>query len=253
MTQPNSFSFIPAKLTMIFGALIGVTAMVLILIFGINPNRPHEGEAGATVYPSSLAALATGCGDYFRWDTEPVKHYAYITEDEKKKLKILPQPPMNIPAYGYMTEFPLAQSDTNKFFTPDDLGNEEIPITTILRTMFDYGTTIIWYNPLNDIVALDVRAYVSEHENVMGVPWIYEERYIPLDRDVAFSSWGITQSCKSFSYATANDFIEFTHEFPVAREDVPPHAKITLNGQVVPMLHIGPYTSSEYIDRLSSK
>ncbi len=250
MTTQNSFSFTPSKIIMLLSVLAAILVMVFIVIFGINPNKPTEGEAGSTVYPPTLSALATGCGDYFLWDTAPATHYAYLTQDELETTKFF-QPPMNLPAYGYMSEQPMAEGDTNAFLTPQDLDNTAIPFPTVLRTLFDYNVTIIWYDPNNTAIILDVKDYVSQHKDVMAMPWLYTDRQIPLNRGVAFSHWGITQSCSSFSESMANDFVTFTAQHPIQHDITPPHAVIT-NG-TAPMLNIGKYTVTEYLGKLSGQ
>jgi hypothetical protein len=81
MANQNTFSYTPSKILMLLSAFGVAITMMSIVIFGLNPNKPKEGETGSIVYPPTLAALATGCGDYFRWDTEPKKHYAYLTDE----------------------------------------------------------------------------------------------------------------------------------------------------------------------------
>jgi hypothetical protein len=148
-----------------------------------------------------------------------------------------------------MAETPMSKADTNSFITSEDLQGVAIPYPTILRTLFDYDVTIIWYDPEDPILMIDVRGYVSEHENVMALPWLYTDRQIPLDRKIAFSKWGITQSCSNFSVGTVNDFVEFTQKYSVAHEETPPHAQLNEN-KTVDMLYVGPYSQKEWSDKI---
>src|SRR5690606_37119252 len=97
----------------------------------------------------------------------------------------------------------------------------------ILRTMYDRDTIVVWYSP--DIALADyelIKQYVSEHDNILAVKWENEQgSQIPLDRKIAFSAWGISQSCEFWTDQTFETFADFAKENRVERPETAPMAE----------------------------
>lgn len=233
-SSSSTFSYTGTKLTLISGAVVAVLIMVLATVLGINPNQPQPTRYGGTQYPAPLTSLAAGCGDFFLYP--PLEsQYGVILDDDKNDVLTIPSHPMTVPVYGYMSETSMADSDI-RLYEPDEL-RQPISLQTILRTMYDKDTTVVWY--AEDISQGDfavLRAYVRDKTNILVVPWEYGDNSLPLDRKVAFSQWGISQSCEFWTDETFETFLEFAEDNRLERNPNPRVVRPNENGLLPPII-----------------
>lgn len=234
------FSYLGTKIGLVAGAVTVIGGLVLGTIFGLTPNAPSKSAYDSVEYPAGLTSLVNGCGNFFTYKPEPGEQYAELTPEVLAKMddpKDISLQPMVVPVYGYMSPEGLPGQDI-RFYDMDEL-DEPLPMETILRSMYDYDTMVIWYT--EEIAATDledIRTYVQKNENVMALKWDYKDKKLPLGRSVAFSKWGISQSCDVFTEGVVNNFTEFARDHYVERseEDVPPAKFIKNSNKLYPIL-----------------
>jgi len=222
--------------------LLGTVGLVLgglvVATYNVpSQNAVTKGQFGSTMYSSSLTATANSCGETFRFKTNeslygeiPQEFYAKPNDDNTFNI---PKHPMIVPVYGYMSSRPLSAEQVR--FYADDEDYQEVPIQVVLRTMWDYDTKVIWYGDKatsGDIY--NIEQYVKTHSNVLALPW-KSETPIPLQRNIAFSSWGISQSCGTWDETVFNEFTKFAEDNPVKHEDTPPVSKLSKYGKLYPI------------------
>jgi hypothetical protein len=213
----------------ILGTIVVVVGLLVTATLNLNPElAPSKGDFGSVVYPASIRAISDSCGDIFRF-TPSSSLYAEIPEDiytNKKDNSEIPAPPMIVPVYGYMASRPLADSQIH-FYAAKGFKASTIPRQLILRTMFDKGTKVIYYTDkinAGDLIA--IKQYTTVHPNVLAIPWTMQEP-LPLNRDIAWSTWGISQSCSKWDDSVFDEFASFVKAHPVTHEKTPRVAKLT--------------------------
>lgn len=230
--MPNvSFSYTPTKLAIVGTAVLAALVMIVVVVFGINPNKPQPGPNNSTQYPANLAALANGCGDIYMFQPA-INQYGQIPNSllQSGGTIEVPLPGMVVPVFGYMSAKPLADSQI-RFYGKNEL-QKPIDRTQILRTMYDRGTTVVWYDQTispGDYTALE--NYVKTHKNILAVKWEYGTA-LPVNRTIAFSTWGISQTCQFWNNNTFKDFQKFANEHPVNHPATPPTPKLTSQGKL---------------------
>jgi hypothetical protein len=216
----------------LFGVILGVISVLTIATVNISPQLAAvAGDYGSTIYPASIRAVSNSCGDIFAF--EPDENFfgeipAEFLDPENVKSDIpISTHPMIVPVYGYMSPAPLAKTDIH--FYPAE-GFMEIPYATILRTMYDLDTAVIYYDsgvPAGDLIA--VQQYALENPNTLVVPWTFEDS-LPLKRELAYAVWGISQTCGTWDEDVFTEFRLFTEENTVSRPSPAPAAKLTDDG-----------------------
>jgi hypothetical protein len=233
MSKSISFSYFGTKLIIVISVITTLLLMMLITVFGITPNEPTRGQYGATQYPASLTSLASGCGDYYLFEPSEGQ-YANIPAEKRDQITTVPVHQMSVPVYGYMNNSPLFDEEI-RFYGMDEL-DEPILMDKILRTMYEKDTTVIWYTA--DIAPDDyslLQDYVVAHDNVLAVKWEYLNGVLPADRKVAFSTWGISQTCEFWTDSTFERFESFIQERPVAKTGTVPVAVVSEKNTLLPL------------------
>lgn len=217
------------------GVIAAVLASLTVATLNLpSQMTPSQGQYGAVVYPGNLNTTVNGCGDVFRFSTNEslygvIPQEAYATAQTKT---IIPTHPMIVPVYGYMSDRGLKKNEV-KFY--ERKGYPDFPRQQILRTMWDDNTTVIWYD--ENATAADVfriKKYTTEHTNVLAVPWTGVDA-LPMNRHIAFSTWGISQSCNTFDNSVLNDFQNFKKVHPVKHTVTPPVKKLNKFGLLSPI------------------
>ena len=232
MSKTVAFSYFGTKLIIVVSVITTLALMMLVTVFGITPNEPKKSTDGATTYSAPLTSLASGCGDYFLF--EPGKgQYATIPAEVRDSLETIPTHNMTVPVYGYMNTTPLFDEEV-RFYAIDEL-ETPLALDKILKTMYDKDITVVWYTA--DIAPDDytlLQEYVTAHEDILAVPYNYRNGQLPSDRKVAFSKWGVSQTCEFWTDNTFERFEEFADEHKVAKLSEIPVATV-VNGKLVPL------------------
>jgi hypothetical protein len=226
------------KIGLVGGAIGSIVLLLVVTIFGLNPNAPFSSVYGSVEYPAKLTSLVNGCGNYFLYDPQPVKHYSVIPDGLRDNLTVpIPVAPMIVPVYGYVSTDGLRGQDI-KFYGMGE-PSKPFPMEQLMRTMFDYNTLIIWYSdkiPPTDLT--DIKRYVDSHKNVIALQWVYKDGSLPLSRTVAFSKWGLSQSCGLWNSSVVKDFQDFSNLHPVNRPANPPQVVLTQDGLFPPIIPV---------------
>jgi len=228
---------------------VGIVATIFIVVATLvtatlhlpPQTRPTSGQFNSTIYPASLSAIAASCGDIFRFKTTP-NLYGVIPDKiaEQNKEALIPVAPMIVPVYGYMSKEALPDSAI-KFY--DEANYEPISRATLLRTMYDKDTTVIYYTKALDSGNLfAVKQYADNHPNVLAIPWTFDSAGLPLNRDLAWSKWGISQSCIDWNGKALNDFLELAKEKPVTHAKKASEVELTVKG-ALPSIVPGRFTN----------
>lgn len=175
-------------------------------------NEPKDGPYGSTEYPPSALAASKGCGGIFVFDKLDNKYWGLIPDELKQAHEAdnVPQQPVNIPSIGFISPTPIDKAEVGVYdYT---FGGYDDP--KINRILWE-GYNIIWYSlkmPKEDVLSL--RDYVislnKAEPTTFLLPYRLAGREIPFSRDVAFSSWGSSQSCKIFDTRVYQNFLSFT-------------------------------------------
>jgi hypothetical protein len=207
----------------IFGVLITST-------INIPGNlEPRESQFDALEYPADINASINGCGATFVFDTSSM-WYGTIPEGYTAEI---PQGPMNLPAYGYMSTTPFDKSKIGVY--PKEFEGFAIP--EIYRALWD-GVTIVWYKPsISDdnykAMELVVLNKIQNGEEILLLPFTLPEKVIPLNRNFATSAWGTTQSCGIFDEKVFDEFLLFKDTVYNERDiENPPVAVLNSNGEL---------------------
>ena len=231
-----SFSYLPTKVTLVSSIAATCLLMIGIVTFGLNPNQPSVGDNDSIQHPASLSSLASGCGDIFEFSPN-VDQYGEIPQDflDSEVSTDVPVHQMVVPVYGYMSPEPLGESQI-RFYETNEL-TEPLPRAQILRTMYEQDTIVIWY--AEDIATDDytlLKEYVQAHDNILALKWQSAAKVeFPLDRKVAFSSWGVSQTCEFWTDDTFEGFKDFVDTHPVNRAETIPVVELTPNGTLPPL------------------
>lgn len=233
MSDSISFSYKTTKIGIVASVVVACALASATVILGVNSNQPSDNGLGGIQYPASFEALANGCGDTFRFEPS-ADYYGVIPQkfhDDEKPNPLIPTHRMMIPVYGYMATDALPE-DSIRFYGPDEL-DESFSKEVALRAMYDHDVTMIWYT--SDIEPSDlsaIRNYVEEHPKVMAAQWDYAGGKLVGDRSVAFTKWGISQSCSLFNEGILTDFIVFANQNKVSHSDVAKDVELTENGML---------------------
>lgn len=230
MSKTLTFSYLPTKLAIVGSIIAACSLMVTVVVFGINPNQPTKTDFGGIQYPASLSSLASGCGDLYLFDPSS-DQYGVIPEKVTSSEGVIDTPihTMTVPVYGYMSAEPLGESQI-RFYAKDEL-KEPIAREKILRAMYEKNTTAIWYS--KDIGADDyqmLKEYVESHKNIIATKWEYASGDLPLGRKIAFSSWGMSQSCEFWTNTNFDKFQDFKKEHNITKITPVPLAKLNKSG-----------------------
>ena len=147
---------------------------------------------------------------------------------------------MNLPAYGYMDSKPFDTGQIGVYLK----NFEGFTTPIILRALWD-GIDIIWYNPeITDANYSEMENIVSQRiqrgEQIMLLPFTIEDKQIPLNRNFAMSSWGVTQSCLIFDEGVYDSFVKFNDTVYSERDKINPQvAPLDENGNLREILTLG--------------
>ena len=229
--RKHSFGSITSSLLLVlsFVAIVGWT------IWGVDPARPTTGQYQSVEYPASVEAVLSQCGNTFTFDPDS-EHYGVFDPDEiianaglESTSVEVPDHPMIVPVYGYMTEWDEGKSLLDKNSYTDD----DIPARSrILRSMWD-GNVVIWHSVgISDEEKARIAMVTRSTPNVVSVEWIGGE--LPLGRKFAFSTWNVSQSCERWDNEVFEQFLTFVEENPrfAAPTDEPPNAVLDENGML---------------------
>lgn len=211
--------------TLLLGSI--VFFLVFLAFANTNPTAPKKSEWGSVEHPVSVQAVIAQCGNIFTFDAAD-EHYGTY-EAEAVPDSGVPQHPMIVPAYGFMSQEGLAED--KPFYGADEV----LETPAVLRSLYA-GKTIIWYDPsrVSESYAAEMRVQLSSSEDVIIAPWNYE-REIPRDRRFAFSSWRVTMSCMDWNPQVFEEYLTFLHEHPEfapSDPENPPAAPLTNSGKL---------------------
>lgn len=246
MTKNNipSFSYRNTKTGIVVSILAVVIIMITTIVFVINPNKPQPTGFGGLAYPASLPSMSAGCGDIYRippvegnFGIIPEEYWELNEGEDKDPIPVSPE--ITVPMFGYMNPEKLGEAEI-RFYTMDDLTENPLDPTKILRSMYEDDIIVIWYTQNidpSDLAALRATANSEEYAGTMLVaPWVSGRQMIQ-NRTVAFSAWGMSQTCSVFSEIVLDEFIAFEEENRVERPLEAPDAPMTDTGKLLP---IGP-------------
>lgn len=174
-------------------------------------NRPTYAPVNSLAYPASVDATLKQCGATFDLSIEPDR-YGEIPNGYKGDV---PRHDYIVPAFGYFSNHHVTPK---KVYTAKDVPS----YPDVIRILRD-GNVIVWYTPsgTEDKAPDFIRDYANKHEKTIAMPWTQElsasshrgqARELPSKRAIAFSAWGITQSCGFWDGKVADDFQEFVAE-----------------------------------------
>lgn len=209
-------SYLAPKITIISTILIGT--LLLIVGFIVQPlfstDTRLNGANGGTAHKTSVQGLIAECGDLFTFRPIAKQDYGVLPENYEG---VVPAHSMVIPAYGFMPNL-----DTDY----EDLGENGLTELGINRLLWD-GYTIIWLGKnvpntgVEHIKATIENAPVQIREKTLLLKWEYRKN-IPMDRNIAFSSWGVTQSCGIYDYGVYSEYLQFVKQQPLQPSGEPP-------------------------------
>lgn len=219
--------------------LIGFSIFIVLLVsLGIFVQPPKAFSLEKTVggvesYYGSPQSYSAGCGTIFRAKNAvaeskqiPESYYLDIPNDG-----YVPSSPLIVPTYGYLTERGMHPSQF-KFYSEESV-NKDLPEQLILRTMWDSGIPVIWYDPKKispeDYATLEGLGKNNEGR-LLILPWLhYDSANLPRDRAIAYSVFGMSQTCKTFNRDALNQFLDFADKHPFENKPVKPEiAKLSL-------------------------
>lgn len=237
-----SFSYKGTIIGFIVSVVVIIVALSVSVVAWVNPNQPEKlfYNDQSWAYPASLDALANGCGQTFF--IPPVEGQFGLIPDEYWELNAnpadnIPKGPQVVPVYGYLANEGLNDTDIRFWSTQEATDNGPLNQQTVLRTMYDKDILVIWYRA--DLATIDIAAlqeYANAHYGkVLVYPWMYNNGVILGDRKVAFSSWGISQTCNLYSETVLDDFVKFKEQNPIERVDPIPMGGMTETGVLYPL------------------
>lgn len=216
--------------TTLVSALVAACGVLLTTAITAPPrSTPQAGENNSIVLPASSKGVLSQCGDYFTFNPEKTD-FGAVPENYDKDYSF---PPMIVPAYGFMLNRELKVDEASQV----KQGENPYTIPEINRALWD-GHSFIW---VDQKTAPETFTYIHDyadkwnkiHEKKVIVLTWKEARPLPLGRSFGFSSWGITQSCMSFSESTFDEFLEKAQEHNVGRDTTTlPAAKLTADGSL---------------------
>lgn len=216
---------------------LGIIALAANIIITNKDITRIEDQGNQTL--ASTNAILAQCGNLFTFHNrmpEALSQASVFNPEElaqhngKAYVPILKK--VIVPPFGYMIDQRLDKN--TKFYHTV----EEIPLPQTLRSVYD-GAIIVWYSPLTSEKEIeDIKQWVETQDNVIAIPWKNANIGVgqdippvlmPLNRSIAFTAWGLTQSCGIWSENAINDFIKFAQklEKDQPRAVTPPQAKLT--------------------------
>lgn len=211
---------------LIFSIFLMGTLVLLTFITSVSwqtsDNRAMAGPYNARSYLPSTESILQGCGQINVFTNTRFTPQR-ITPEAVTNILIVPQAPMGVPAFGHISTEPL---DPEKRFyaVTDDLS--QIDILKVVASLYE-GDNIIWYDAdLNDEALPALRNIAKSDPNVFVLPWTTETRSlrslinIPMDRKYAYSTWGASQTCSSFSKTSFEEFISMARSHAIMDADV---------------------------------
>lgn len=219
-----------------FGMVIaGMISAILVLP---DPNAPKVSAFNSMERPANAYDTVNGCGGTFIFDvpketTGKIPDNFFDNPNGGGNIeRNIPLNPMNIQAYGYYQgseEIP-----PEVFYDYDAKNIDKIPNTIDYLYYMNQGWTVIWYqNDAEPELKEILKEYAESKEKVLVLPWISEgDRQIPLERNFAFASWGISRSCELWDDNTADRFIEEANKLYAERDKEQYNAKLDQNGEL---------------------
>lgn len=229
--------FTKTKILLSFILITVLTLLVTATLALPDNSEPRPSQYGAIEYPATVIAAVNQCGSVFYFEPDP-KWYGTIpiSIQQNGPDDGIPAQPTNIPVYGYMTREP---------FNPEFVGTydktfEGFSRQDINRAMWD-GYYFIWYsmNTPNDkyeqlVEFVETQNSRTSTPKIILSPFKITDREIPSGRDIAFSTWGVSQSCDTFDPKIFEAFEDFTIEHSTPRGE-PPVAPIAPYGGLYPI------------------
>ena len=221
--------------TILLGTLAACCSVMLTTAITAEPRSTPRVEPSnnSIVLPTSANGILSQCGDYFTFSAENARYGVVPPEYTQNSIPVLRR--AVTPVFGYMTD---KASNADDLLKPDfDINT--LGIAQINRILWD-GHTIIWVKEAIQTETYDfVKNYADNwnksHANKVilvkwktgKTEWKPEQVKLPQDRAFAFSSWGVTQSCMSFSEKTFEEYMEHVTDHNAGRDIAsPPVAKL---------------------------
>lgn len=211
--------------TTLLAALFAAVSVLLATAITAEPrSTPKSGPNNSIVLPANSKGILSQCGDYYTF-SPAMANYGVIPDSYDQDF--IPVPPkITVPAYGYMaaSEFHADEAATLK------QGDNPYNIADVNRGLWE-GHSFIW---LDDELAAETYTYVQDYANkwnqshankVIALTWTGsialttdgKKKALPSDRDFAFSSWNVSQTCMSFSEAAFEEFFKQAEQHNAGR------------------------------------
>jgi hypothetical protein len=228
---------------LITGVLLTGATLLTLGALSVQPNTVREGDfMGSTAVQTNSNGILSQCGDTYLF-TPDKDDYGTLPDDFEGRI---PVHRMQIPIYGYMSTQPFQLRKTG-YEPPVNLTTDLDPnalyqYEEITRALYE-GNHIIWTSQDFGVEGYDtISDYADKWNNthsdkVVVMVWPFKDIEIPQGRKVAFSSWGASQSCVTFSEETFQDFADLTNEHLADRDKINPPAAELVGGELQP---IGP-------------
>ena len=200
----------------ILAVLVAASSVMVTSAVTAPPREtPTPGQYSSMVIQTDANGILAQCGDYFTFHPD-TKHYGVVPSSYDKNY--VPVPPMVVPVYGYMESKPM---DVQKALTMKQ-GENPYSIAEINRALWD-GNSFIWVAKEANADAWNyVKSFAntwnSSHDKKVIVLTWDGDKPLPLGRQYAFSSWGISQSCMSFSTDAFQSFMKQSDLANVGRD-----------------------------------
>lgn len=217
--------------------LLSLVGFILVVVVGLTLQLPNnltpntDGTFESIEYPADVAQSVRGCGATFQFRVDE-NWYGTIPEDYRGTV---PVQPMQIPSYGYMSSIPLDTTDLGYHSAIDSLSLDQVN-----RALWE-GSTIIWYSETAKATTVEeISEYIdglnAQGEKILLLPFTFDDKRIPFEREYAFSSWAVTQSCSVFDVETFSQFMLKSDEVsPERDESNPPAGKLDSSGRLYPI------------------
>lgn len=216
--------------TGILASLLAACALLVGSALTAEPrSTPKAGPNESITLPINATGILSQCGDYFTFNPDEDK-YGVVPEEYDKNY--IPVPDMIVPVYGFMADKTFDVEAAMKL----PQGENPYLLSDINRALWE-GHTFIWtYNELS----ADAHQYAKDYadkwnethdkkvivltwKGKQGLPQDSKPRpqtseSLPQDREFAFSSWNISQSCETFSDDTFEEFMEKSNEHNAERD-----------------------------------
>lgn len=225
--------FTSTKTFILTAISLAFTVLILAVCAIPNQSAPVDGPYGAAEYKRNVVSATASCGGIFLTKDIDEKFYGTIpAKYADTDLNIIPTQFVQIPTYGFMVNEP-TDPKVVKFY--DKSFDNVFPMPVIYRMMWD-GYNIIWYDPIltpnNELK--DLKTYADklnkDAPTTVVLPFNLPDRKIPFTKNFAFSSWGASQSCGTFSEDAYTQFVSFSQENAPAHSGTPQVAPLSPDG-----------------------